>query len=228
MNPPIDPKENANPGPAADPNAALNALMSKSQHVQDLLEADLSGLPGLEAKVLRSVKRKELLAHNVERDMDASMSLGDKFADWITGWVGTMTFVYWNGAVFLAWIVLNSNLVPGVAAFDPYPYGMLTMIVSLEAIFLSLFVLISQNRTAEKDRIRGEYDYKTDLKSEIEIRHLSQKVDLFIEKTWQRHLEVQQLQLDLLKEVAAKSGVMPPDMPKEPKAESGDVQAPGA
>ncbi len=211
----------------ADPTSTLNALMAKSQRVQDLLEADLGGLSGLEAKVLRSVKRKELLAHNVERDMDASMSLGDKFADWITGWVGTMAFVYWNAAAFLGWIVINSNLVPGVAAFDPYPYGMLTMIVSLEAIFLSLFVLISQNRTAEKDRIRGEYDYKTDLKAEIEIRHLSQKVDLFIEKTWQRHLEVQQLQLDLLKEVASKSGIVL-KVPQQPESGSGDVQTPGA
>ncbi len=211
----------------ADPTSTLNALMAKSQRVQDLLEADLGGLSGLEAKVLRSVKRKELLSHNVERDMDANMSLGDRLADWITGWVGTMAFVYWNGAAFLGWIVLNSNLIPGVSAFDPYPYGMLTMIVSLEAIFLSLFVLISQNRTAEKDRIRGEYDYKTDLKAEIEIRHLSQKVDLFIEKTWQRHLEVQQLQLDLLKEVAAKSGIVLA-MPKDSQTGSGDVQTPGA
>lgn len=216
----------ANAGPI-DPNAALNELLSKSQRVQDLLEADLSGLSGLEAKVLRSVKRKELLAHNVERDMEASLSVGDKVADWITGWVGTMVFVYGNGVFFVLWLSWNSGYIPGVAPFDPYPYGMLTTAVSLEAIFLSLFVLISQNRTAEKDRIRGEYDYKTDLKAEIEVRHLSQKADLFIEKTWQRHLEVQQLQLDLLKAVAAKSGIMPSKESENPPEDSREIQAPG-
>ena len=209
--------------PKTDPTSTLNALMAKSHHIQDLLEADLSGLTGLEVKVLRSVKRKELLAHNIERDMDEKMSAGDRLADWFTAGIGTMTFVYVNAAIFGLWILSNLGWVPGVDPFDPYPYGMLTMVVSLEAIFLSLFVLISQNRTAEKDRIRGEYDYKTDLKSEIEIRHLSQKMDLFIEKMWQRHLEVQQLQLELLQKMAGKSeAVSRESKVNEPKSETGN------
>lgn len=198
------PTSNPDTAPVADPNATLNDLMARSQRVQDLLEADLKGLTGLELKVLRSIKRKEVLARNVERDMEAAMGLGDRLADWITGWVGTMAFVYWNAALFAGWIMINTGWIPGIEPFDPYPYGMLTTAVSLEAIFLSLFVLISQNRTAEKDRIRGEYDYKTDLKAEIEVRHLNQKIDLFLEKSWQRHLEVQQLQLDLLRDMAGK------------------------
>jgi len=199
---PLNAAENSVENSVLGANEALNRLVSKTQHVQDLLEADMQGLGALEAKVLRSVKRKELLAHNVNLEMDANLTWSQRMADWFTNGIGTMTFVYWNAALFALWIAINLGWIPAIPVFDAFPFGLLTMIVSLEAIFLSLFVLISQNRTAEKDRIRGEYDYKTDLKAEIEIRHLSQKMDLFVEKMWQRHLEVQSAQVELLREIS--------------------------
>jgi uncharacterized membrane protein len=80
--------------------------------------------------------------------------------------------------LFFAWIVMNvGNGVPGVPMFDPFPFGLLTMAVSLEAIILSVFVLLSQNRQAAKERVRGDIEYDVNLKAELEIAHLHEKVD---------------------------------------------------
>ncbi len=77
---------------------------------------------------------------------------------------------------FTAWILLNVDVFP-VVAFDPFPFGLLTMIVSLEAIILSVFVLLTQNRQAARDRIRGDIEYQVNLKAELGIAHLHEKID---------------------------------------------------
>ena len=87
-----------------------------------------------------------------------------------------MPFLLINVLWFIGWIVINTfNL--GLREFDPYPFGLLTMIVSLEAIFLSCFVLISQNRQAEKDRVRSDIEYEVNIKAELEVAHLHEKTD---------------------------------------------------
>ena len=116
-------------------------------------------------------------ARNVNEAFEEKLSLGDRLADGLTAAVGTMGFVYVNALWFGAWIAINLGLVPGLAPFDPFPFGLLTMIVSLEAIFLSLFVMISQNRADAKDRLRSELDYRVNVKAEIEIGQLHEKVD---------------------------------------------------
>jgi uncharacterized membrane protein len=90
----------------------------------------------------------------------------DKLADGITTFAGNMKFVYFHGVWFGLWIAANVGLFGLVYTFDPFPFGLLTMVVSLEAIFLSTFVLISQNRSSEKAEIRSQLDYETDLQAE--------------------------------------------------------------
>src|SRR5262245_19635842 len=92
-----------------------------------------------------------------------------------------MPFLTLNTAWFLVWILINS-LDVGIRQFDPYPFGLLTMLVSLEAIFLSIFVLISQNRQAEKDRVRSNIDYEVNVKAEMEVAFLHEKTDRLYEK----------------------------------------------
>ena len=87
-----------------------------------------------------------------------------------------MWFLLINAVWFVVWIAVNT-LPLGVPQFDPYPFGLLTMIVSLEAIFLSCFVLISQNRQAEKDRVRSNIEYEVNIKAELEVAHLHEKTD---------------------------------------------------
>jgi uncharacterized membrane protein len=99
-----------------------------------------------------------------------------RVADGIAWFSGSMSFLFINAAWFGLWIAINT-LSLGIPAFDPYPFGLLTMILSIEAIFLSCFVLISQSRQAEKDRVRSDIEYEVNIKAELEVAHLHEKVD---------------------------------------------------
>jgi uncharacterized membrane protein len=99
-----------------------------------------------------------------------------RVADGIAWFSGSMLFLFLNAAWFLIWIVLNTTSL-GTPRFDPFPFGLLTMILSIEAIFLSCFVLISQNRQTEKDRVRSDIEYEINIKAELEIAHLHEKAD---------------------------------------------------
>jgi CRP/FNR family cyclic AMP-dependent transcriptional regulator len=123
---------------------------------------------------------RKTAARNINEELEISMTLGDRIADVIAEFSGSMTFLILNGLWFLIWIGWNS--LPGVPHFDPYPFGFLTMVVSLEAIFLAIFVLISQNRQAAKDRLRAEAEYQVNLKAELEVAHLHEKVDFLTEE----------------------------------------------
>jgi uncharacterized membrane protein len=125
-------------------------------------------------------KADELLRTRVSRNANAEaaekISTLQRTADWISWFSGSMSFLLLNALWFVIWIGINT-LQLGIPEFDPYPFGLLTMIVSLEAIFLSCFVLISQNRQAEKDRVRSDIEYDVNIKAELEIAHLHEKTD---------------------------------------------------
>jgi uncharacterized membrane protein len=119
---------------------------------------------------------KARVSRNANVEAEANLSSLQKVADWISDFSGRMPFLILNAVWFLVWIAVNT-LPLGLPAFDPYPFGLLTMIVSLEAIFLSCFVLISQNRQAEKDHVRADIEYDVNIKAELEVAHLHEKTD---------------------------------------------------
>jgi len=121
------------------------------------------------------------VSRNVNEEVEEKLTMIERAADWIAWFSGSMPFLSLNTAWFIAWIVVNSFDV-GIRQFDPYPFGLLTMIVSLEAIFLSIFVLISQNRQAQKDRVRSNIDYEVNVKAEMEVAFLHEKTDRLYEK----------------------------------------------
>ncbi|WNI14338.1 DUF1003 domain-containing protein [Actinacidiphila sp. ITFR-21] len=110
----------------------------------------------------------------------------DRVADAITTFAGTMGFVYLHAAWFAGWIALNEGLTGRKGVFDPYPYGLLTMIVSLEAIFLSTFVMVSQNRQATRENVRADLDFETNLRSQVWSVHIGKSLGLD-----PRHIEQQ-------------------------------------
>ena len=116
------------------------------------------------------------VSRNVNEEVVEHTTVMQHIADTISWFSGSMPFLFVNAAVFAIWIGLNS-LSLGVPHFDPYPFGLLTMAMSIEAIFLSCFVLISQNRQAEKDRVRSDIEYEINIKAELEIAHLHEKAD---------------------------------------------------
>lgn len=123
----------------------------------------------------------ELLRHTASRNVNQAIedrrTAVQKAADWIASFSGSIPFLLLHCAFFAAWIVVNVGWVPALEVFDPYPFGLLTMAVSLEAIILSVFVLLSQNRQVAKDRVRGDVEYEVNLKAELEIAHLHEKMD---------------------------------------------------
>jgi len=106
---------------------------------------------------------------NANKEMQKLKSAEDRAADTITGFAGTMMFVYIHSIWFALWILGNLGLFGASLVFDKFPFGLLTLIVSLEAIFLSTFVMISQNRQAEAAEIRSELDYQVNVKAEKEV-----------------------------------------------------------
>lgn len=141
------------------PDAGLNMLAAMGDMLR---ETD---------KLLRS-----RVSRNANEEMEERLPALQRIADWIAWFSGSMAFLIINGLWFFLWIGANT-LPPVDKQFDPFPFGLLTMIVSLEAIFLSCFVLISQNRQAAKDKIRADIEYDVNIKAELEVAHLHEKVD---------------------------------------------------
>jgi len=150
------------------PEAALHML------------AALSGLTRKADELLRT-----RVSRNVNEEMEVHSTALQRIADGIAWFSGSMPFLMINGSWFIIWIIINTFRL-GIPAFDPYPFGLLTMIVSLEAIFLSCFVLISQNRQAEKDRVRSDIEYEVNIKAELEVAHLHEKTDRIYENMMAR------------------------------------------
>jgi uncharacterized membrane protein len=150
------------------PEAALHML------------AALSGLTRKADELLRT-----RVSRNVNEEMEVHSTALLRIADWIAWFSGSMAFLILNGGWFIIWIAINT-LPLGIPPFDPFPFGLLTMIVSLEAIFLSCFVLISQNRQAQKDKVRADIEYEVNIKAELEIAHLHEKTDRLYESIMAR------------------------------------------
>jgi uncharacterized membrane protein len=140
-----------------------------------------AGLDLLSAMGRRLRKNAELLRHtatrNVNEEIEDRRTVVQKAADWIAEFSGSIAFLVIHLVIFAAWIIVNLGIIPGIRPFDQFPFGLLTMAVSLEAIVLSVFVLLSQNRQAAKDHIRSDIEYDVNLKAELEIAHLHEKFD---------------------------------------------------
>lgn len=158
-----------------------------------------SALHMLAAMSRMTRKADELLRTRVSRNVNEEVQLHftvlERIADWIAWFSGSMPFLLINFIWFVSWIALNTFILPlnpdGTRGFDPFPFGLLTMIVSLEAIFLSCFVLISQNRQTEKDRVRSDIEYEVNIKAELEVAHLHEKTDRIYEEMLARFTKLE-------------------------------------
>jgi uncharacterized membrane protein len=143
-------------------------------------QAGLDIIAAMGKRLRRSV---ELLRHTASRNVNAEVedrrTTVERAADWIAAFSGSIPFLALHVLFFAVWILLNVDWLPGwkPPMFDPFPFGLLTMVVSLEAIILSVFVLLSQNRQAAKDHIRSDVEYEVNLKAELEVAQLHEKID---------------------------------------------------
>src|SRR6266540_4360129 len=146
----------------------LDLMLQKPHMAQDVMVALAKRIRRTDNLLRRRVSR------NVNEIADEKLTVGQRIADVIAEFSGSIPFLVLNAVFFAVWLIVNA--IPRIA-YDPYPFGLLTMIVSLEAIFLSIFVLVSQNRQADKDRIRNELDYEVNLKAELGVSTLLLKTD---------------------------------------------------
>jgi uncharacterized membrane protein len=166
-------------------------------YVHLLLESEKGDLSNLEQEVLRSIRDHELLVMNVDKEFEKRWSLAERLADGMARLGGSWTFILCFGAFLALWIVINT-LVLGLHPPDPYPYILLNLILSCLAAIQAPIIMMSQNRQEAKDRLRSQHDYQINLKAELEIRHLHDKLDHLLSHQWDRLVQIQEVQLDLL------------------------------
>ncbi|APZ91079.1 DUF1003 domain-containing protein [Fuerstiella marisgermanici] len=172
----------------------------RSQYVQSVLTEEKGELTSLERDVVESLREHEILSQNLNTEIDDESTVGQRLADHVASFGGSWTFILFFGGVLVVWITVNSIAMLG-KSFDPYPFILLNLVLSCLAALQAPVIMMSQNRQEIKDRLRAENDYRVNLKSELEIRHLHSKLDLLLTHQWHRLLEIQQVQTDLLEEL---------------------------
>jgi CRP/FNR family cyclic AMP-dependent transcriptional regulator len=138
---------------------------------------------------------RQRVSRNLNEEVEEHSTVVQRVADWLAWFSGSILFLCLHALWFGIWITLNVGLVnvPGLSGFDPFPFGLLTMIVSLEAIFLSTFVLISQSRQVEKDKVRADIEYEVNIKAELEVAHLHEKADHTHEEMLRRFTQLEKM-----------------------------------
>ena len=169
-------------------------------YLSSLISKETGELNKLEREVLDAISEDEILSKNIETDIDSKLTFGQKSADVIAKFGGSWIFIICFFSFIAFWVALNIWLF-AINSFDPYPFILLNLILSCLAAIQAPIIIMSQNRLEEKDRKRGEHDYKVNLKAELEIRLLHEKVDHLIMDQYKRMLDIQELQMDYLEDI---------------------------
>ncbi len=172
----------------------------RGSHVRRLLESERGELTTLEQQVVDSLHAHELLSENIDVQFEHEWSLGERLADRIASFGGSWNFLIAFFAFMLLWITANS-LVLFWRPLDPYPFILLNLVLSCLAAIQAPVIMMSQNRQEAKDRLQSQHDYQVNLKAELEIRQLHEKVDHLLSHQWERLVEIQEIQLELLSEL---------------------------
>ncbi len=172
----------------------------RMDYVEGTLKIQRGGLTSLEEAVLDSLKGQDVLARNVEAEYAQALTFGERLSDGIAAFGGSWRFIIIFMAILVVWIAINSYILLA-RPFDPYPFILLNLVLSCVAAMQAPVIMMSQNRQESKDRMRAEHDYQVNLKAEIEIRQLHIKLDQMINQYWQRLLEIQQIQLDMMEDL---------------------------
>lgn len=188
------------------PHLTPNALVStgeiaryRARYIEELLRDENGEISELERKVAESLATNATLAENVEAEYEDKRTLGERLSDHLASFGGSWSFIIAFALVMAFWIGLN--LFAGEKhAIDPFPFILLNLILSALAALQAPIIMMSQKRQEQKDRLRSLNDYKVNLKAELEIRHLHEKVDHLLNKQWQRLIDIQKLQLEIMQE----------------------------
>ena len=190
---------------ADHPDLADDALIARaevnkyrSDYVEALLAEEHGEFSELDRQVAESIANQDTIAENVEEEFDELRTFGQRVSDLLAAFGGSWTFLLSFAGFMGVWMVIN-GLEAG-KAFDPFPYILLNLILSTLAAVQAPIIMMSQRRQEQKDRLRSLNEYRVNLKAELEIRHLHEKMDHLITRQWQRLAEIQQIQLEIMQE----------------------------
>jgi uncharacterized membrane protein len=175
----------------------------RSEYVREILETEKGELSSLEEQVMKSLKEQEFISRNINIEFEQKLTFGEHVSDALAKFAGSWLFIMLFFGILFAWIGINSVMLLS-KPFDPYPFILLNLILSCLAAIQAPVIMMSQNRQESKDRLRSEHDYVVNLKAELEIRNLHEKIDHLLANQWQRLLQIQEIQMELMEELARK------------------------
>jgi uncharacterized membrane protein len=176
----------------------------RHDYVKSLLAAERGELTALEKEVLESLRQQEILSRNPEQELQIGLTAGQRVADRVAAFGGSWKFLASFAAVLFLWIGANS-VVLIIRPFDPYPFIFLNLVLSCLAAIQAPVIMMSQIRQEARDRLHATHDYQVNLKAELEIRHLHQKLDHLLSRQWERMVEIQEMQMELINEKRGRS-----------------------
>lgn len=171
----------------------------RGNYVQRLLEREMGDLSALERSVIERISQREMLATNVDVQLDRSETLGERVADRVAEFGGSWRFIGLFVLVMIVWMALNTIVLS--SGFDPYPFILLNLVLSCLAAVQAPVIMMSQNRQESRDRARAEHDYMINLKAELEVRLLHEKLDHLLRTQFERLMEIQQVQIELMQDL---------------------------
>ena len=175
----------------------------RTRYINSLIEEEKGNIKELEKSVLQSINDNEFISSDINKSAREKLTLGDRISDKVATFGGSWSFIIIFFVVLAGWISINSFFL-FMKPFDPFPYILMNLILSCIAAIQAPIIMMSQNRQENKDRIRSENDYKINLKSEIEIRTLHEKVDHLLLEQWSKMMEIQEMQLEILQDIKKK------------------------
>jgi uncharacterized membrane protein len=171
----------------------------RRQYVEQLLQDERGELGELDRQVIASMEAGQFVTRNPTEEIERKSTFGERTADKVAESGGSWTFIISFTVVLIAWITLNV-IGLGARPFDPYPFILLNLVLSCLAAMQAPVIMMSQRRQEIKDRLRAENDYRVNLKAELEIRQLHEKIDHQLARQWEKLAELQQIQIELLEE----------------------------
>lgn len=169
-------------------------------YLTTLVEQEKGELAVIDLDVMRAIQDNSILSENIEEQIDTKLTVGQKVADHIASFGGSWTFIISFFSFLVLWILINVWFL-STKPFDPYPFILLNLILSCLAAIQAPVIMMSQNRQEQKDRQRAEHDYKINLKAELEIKLLSEKIDHLLVHQNKKLLEIQEVQIDYLEDL---------------------------
>ncbi len=171
----------------------------RNQYIQSSLEKEIGTLTDLEKQVIEALHKNHTISDDVDQATEEKLTYGQRVADRIASFGGSWTFIISFFIVLFTWIGLNLYFFS--QPFDPFPFILLNLILSCLAALQAPVIMMSQNRQEEKDRERSKHDYQVNLKAELEIRMLHEKMDHLILNQQKKLFEIQTIQVEMLKDI---------------------------